>query len=125
MARILIIEDDPDIRSVLRQILEWEGYTVVDAQDGLQGMRRFLEAPCDLVITDLLMPGMSGSAVISKLRRRFPDLKIIAISGGGIAYGPCGYLDFARELGAQCTLLKPIRRDTLLEAVRDMLEASS
>lgn len=121
MARILIIDDDAQIRVLLRQILEHEGYEVMSAADGKEGLKKFRQSPADLVITDLLLPEMAGSSVISKLCDEFPEAKIIAISGGGIAYGAKDYLNFAKELGAQCVIAKPFRREELLAVIIETL----
>jgi CheY-like chemotaxis protein len=119
--RILVIDDDDLVRSLLRQMLERSGYEVTEAVDGAQGMRIFNEDPTDLVITDLLMPVMSGTKLILKLQSRFPDLKIIAISGGGQMYESGDYLSFAKELGAHRILQKPISMEELLRAVQDVM----
>jgi len=83
MARILVIDDDIQILEMLGQTLEREGYEVVDALDGKEGMRLYREAPTDLVITDIVMPEKEGVETIMELKRDFPDVKIIAMSGGG------------------------------------------
>ena len=107
---------------MLRETLERSGYEVVEASNGKEGIRIYREKPTDLIITDLLMPVMPGSRVISKLRDDFPDLKIIAISGGGSLYGSENYLNFAKELGAQRILEKPFQRKKLLRAVKEILD---
>lgn len=83
MTRILVIDDEPQVRAMLRQMLEREGYEVVEAEEGEEGMRRYREQPVDLVITDILMPQKEGIETIRALRRTNPGVKIIAISGGG------------------------------------------
>ena len=120
MARILIIDDDEQILAMLRQTLEREGYEVVDASDGKEGLRRYRENPTDLIITDLIMPEKEGIETILELRRDFPDVKIIAISGGG-RIDPGQYLSIAKSFGAQYTFAKPIERKELLKAVRELL----
>ncbi len=120
MARILIIDDDEQILAMLRQTLEREGYKVVDASDGKEGLRRYRENPTDLIITDLIMPEKEGIETILELRRDFPDVKIIAISGGG-RVDPGQYLSIAKSFGAQYTFAKPIERKKLLKAVRELL----
>lgn len=121
MERILIIDDDDLLRSILRQMLEREGYEVVDAQDGKEGVRLYRMKPTDLVITDMLMPEKEGLETIMDLRRDFPKVKIIAMSGGGIL-GPEVYLQMAKGPGAIPTLTKPIKREELLEAVLELLK---
>ncbi|RZB38369.1 MAG: hypothetical protein SRB2_00117 [Desulfobacteraceae bacterium Eth-SRB2] len=121
MASILIIDDDVQILSMLRQTLERGGYDVLEASNGKQGMKLYLENPADLVITDIIMPEKEGIEIIIELKRDYPDVKIIAISGGG-RINPEDYLDIAKKLGAQRTFTKPFERKQLLNAVRDLLQ---
>jgi YesN/AraC family two-component response regulator len=124
MERILIIDDEPQIRSMIRLILEREGYAVMEASDGIEGIRVFRERPADLVITDLIMPNKDGIGMIIEIKREFPKVKIVAMSGGGLNR-PEGYLRGAQRLGAACTLSKPINRQEILRAVKDTLKGSS
>jgi PAS domain S-box-containing protein len=119
-ARILIIDDDVEIRAMLRNILERTGYEVVDAPDGKVAMRLHRNEPADLIITDLIMPEKEGIETIIELKRDFPEVKIIAISGGGRS-GAKDYLSIAQQMGAMRIFSKPIDRDDLLEAVRELL----
>ena len=120
MAHILVIDDEEEIRNILRQILEGQGYTVTEASNGREGLRRFSEKPADLVITDLLMPEKEGIETIIELRHTFPGVKIIAISGGGYV-GPDKYLEMAKKLGAGKTFAKPFNISDLLKAVQELL----
>ena len=121
MSRILIIDDEPQIRSMLRLMLERVGYEVAEAPDGFEGIRRYRENPSDLIITDLIMPNKDGIGMIIDLKKEFPKVKIIAMSGGGVNR-PEGYLDGAKKLGAARTLTKPIDRDEMLKAVKETLK---
>ena len=121
MESILIIDDEPQIRSMIRLILERAGYTVIEAADGVEGIRQFRENPCDLIITDLIMPNKDGIGMIIELKKEFPEVKIIAMSGGGLNR-PEGYLRGAKKLGASFTLPKPINRQELLRVVKDTLK---
>jgi CheY-like chemotaxis protein len=121
MERILIIDDEPQIRSMLRLMLERVGYEVAEAPDGIEGIRRYRESPADLIITDLIMPNKDGIGMIIDLKKEFPKVKIIAMSGGGVNR-PEGYLDGAKKLGATRTLTKPIDRDEMLKAVKETLK---
>jgi len=121
MARILIIDDEADLRATLRDILEAQGYEVIEASDGREGLRHYLLAPMDLVITDLLMPEQEGMETIQAMRRVNPQVKIIAISGGGQT-GRLDFLEAAAVLGAQRTLRKPFRPRELLTAVRELMQ---
>ena len=120
MARILLIDDDPPLRSVLADALIRAGHKVTQAEDGRQGMEVFRTSPTDVVVTDLIMPGQEGLETIMQLRREFPALPIIAMSGGSVANSPL-YLDMARRFGAQLALCKPFTADQLLKAIDSVL----
>ena len=120
-ARILIIDDEVQIREMLDQMLTREGYDVVSAPNGKVGMKLCRENPVDLIITDIIMPEKDGIEMILELRHDFSDLKIIAISGGG-RLGPDGYLEMAQKLGAHKTFFKPFNRREILDAVEELLE---
>ncbi len=122
MARILIIDDESQIRSMLRLMLERVGYEVIEAADGMDGIRQYRDNPADLIITDLIMPNKDGIGMIIELKKEFPNVKIIAMSGGGVNR-PEGYLDGAKKLGATRTLTKPIDRDEMINAVKETLKA--
>jgi len=120
MAKILIIDDDPDILTVLREMLEREGYEVVTANDGEKGVKCYRDNPTDLIITDIIMPEKEGIETILDLRKEFPDIRIIAISGGG-RIDATDHLMVAKHIGAQYTLTKPFEMNELLRAVRDII----
>ncbi|MDY6952940.1 MAG: response regulator, partial [Thermodesulfobacteriota bacterium] len=119
-ARILVIDDDVQIRRMLRKLLEGTGYEVTEAPDGRQGISLYRQDPCDLVITDIIMPDKEGLETIRELRRDFPHVKIVAISGGGRA-SPDEYLHMAKSFGAKRTLAKPFDQKELLEAVQELV----
>jgi DNA-binding response OmpR family regulator len=121
MSRILIIDDDDLIRQMLRAVLEREGYDVLDASDGREGLRVFMKNPVDLVVTDLVMPEKEGLEIIIELRRNFPDLKIIAISGGGTV-GGSQYLDVAGKLGADKIMGKPLKLREFIAIVKGLMK---
>ncbi len=120
MAHILLIDDDDQIRIMLRRMLEAEGYEVVDASNGKEGIRLYREDPADLIITDIIMPEKEGIEVIMELKKDFPDVKIIAISGGGQIDAE-EYLQMAKMLGAKFTFTKPFERKELLDAVKEIV----
>ena len=124
MALILIIDDEPQIRSMLKLMLERDGYEVAEAPDGIEGIKIFRQKPADLIITDLIMPNKDGIGMIIDLKKEFPDVKIIAMSGGGLNK-PEGYLKGAKKLGAVRTLTKPIDRDEMLRTIKDVLKSPS
>ena len=121
MANILIIDDDNQFRTMLRKMIERNGHEVVEASDGKEGIKRYRKNPTDLIITDLIMPEKDGVETIQELKKDFPNIKIIAISGGG-RLGPQDYLHIAKMLGAQRTLTKPIELPELLKAIDELLE---
>ncbi len=82
MARILIIDDDLQIREMMEQMLQKEGYETIGASDGQIAMKLCRENPADVVITDIIMPEKEGIETIVELKREFPGIKIIAMSGG-------------------------------------------
>ncbi len=94
MRNILIIDDDEQMRNLLCRAMEYAGFEVEAAADGRKGLRLFEENAYDLVITDLIMPEQEGMETITFLRKKYPDIKIIAISGGG-RIGPETYLPAA------------------------------
>lgn len=118
MAVILIIDDDPDMRDILKVTLESAGHKVTLAADGREGVQQYRAAPHDLVITDLFMPEQEGLETIKQLRMEFPDVSIIAISGR-----PTGgtMLTVAERLGAKAVLQKPFLPKQLLETVEQSL----
>lgn len=115
-ARILIIDDEQDIRDVARILLEGCGYAVTCAEDGHAALRALDHQSFDVVITDMLMPEMDGVELINELRRRNPAQSIVAMSGGGHAPRE-SYLQIARLCGAQALLAKPFNREQLIRAV--------
>ena len=121
MTRILIIDDDVQILKMLKRALEGEDYEVIEAADGNQGLKLYREDPTDLVITDIIMPEKEGVELIMELRNESPDVKIIAISGGG-RLDPAQHLRIAKAAGAQYAFIKPVERKELLQAVGELLK---
>lgn len=121
MKRILVIDDDIHIQQLLRQILEQEGYHVLDAPDGNKGLELYRQSPTDLIITDIIMPEKEGLETIRELKCEFPDVKIIAISGGGRVFDRKICLDSAKGLGALRVLAKPLDLKALLKAIQELL----
>jgi DNA-binding NtrC family response regulator len=120
MASILVIDDDLEIRRMIVQMLRRSEYEVMDAGDGNEALRLQHESPADLVITDIIMPEKEGIETIMELRREFPNIKIIAISGGG-RIGPIDYLNTAKKFGALRAFTKPFDWAEMLHAVRELL----
>ncbi len=119
-ARILVIDDDEMVLATISAILKRDGYEVLEATNGNEGHRHLRGRAIDLVITDILMPHKDGIEIILELRRKFPGLKIIAISGGG-QIGERDYLKMAIQFGAFDVLSKPMMPATILESVNKAL----
>jgi DNA-binding response OmpR family regulator len=118
MSRIMIIDDDPSFRKIMRAFLEVEGHQVIDAESGEAGLRLFRAENPDLVVTDIFMPGLSGLETIERIRAEHPDVGIIAMSGrDGIAAATL----LPEGSRADLTLQKPFRRTELIETVEQLL----
>lgn len=120
MGSILIIDDNIEIRKLLRELLEREKYQVFEASEGDEGINICRRQKIDLVITDLVMPGKEGIETIIELKHDFPDINIIALSGGG-KIGPRIYLEYAEIFGADHSFSKPISPRKLLAAVNELV----
>jgi len=118
--RVLIIDDDEQIRVLLQQMMEWAGFDVSVAENGRIAMQIMQQEPADLVITDLIMPEQEGLETISRLKKEYDGIKIIAISGGG-RIGPEAYLPAALELGADLVFSKPFDVQEVVNAVKQLL----
>jgi len=122
MARILVIDDDPDMRAMLEQTLKAAGHEVVLAGDGREGMERHRTSPADLVITDLFMPIQDGMETIRELRSGFPEVAIIAMSG---RTDTGAMLSIAQHVADVGLLHKPLLTDELMAAVAKALGGRS
>ncbi len=118
--KILIIDDDNQMRQLLRNVMEWANYEVSEAENGRAGINIQREFNANVVITDLIMPEQEGLETISILKQQFPEVKIVAISGGG-RIGPEAYLPTAKEFGADKVFSKPFDVKDLVETVKDLL----
>ena len=116
MARILVIDDDAQIRSTLRSVLEHAEHEVVEAQNGMVGINLYGKEPSHIVIVDMIMPEVDGAETIADLRRDYPGVKIIAISGYSGRHLP-----IAKKLGPLPTLYKPFGLTELIGAVQEVL----
>jgi len=122
MAKILVIDDDDMVRSVVREALTRQDFEVLEAGDGNEGLEvlaREAES-LRLVVTDMLMPGREGLETISEIRSLYPGLKVIAMSGGGSARN-LSFLRMAETMGAARVLEKPFESKVLVESVREVL----
>ncbi len=120
MARILVIDDQDSIRRVVRRALEQDGHEVFDANDGELGMEILESRSFDVVITDIFMPGQDGIVTLRQVRKRFPQVKVIVISGGDST----GMMDLRQDaelLGAVKSLQKPFNAREIMDVVRSVL----
>jgi CheY-like chemotaxis protein len=119
-AVVLIVDDDIEMLRNLARRFHGAGSRVLAARDGDEALARFGESQPVVVVTDILMPNREGVETIMALRAKSPEVKILAISGGGLL-GAEAVLDLARRLGADAVLAKPFRSAELLETVRRLL----
>lgn len=119
--KVLIVDDERDIREILRMWFEEENYTVFEAENGKEAVKIQQKVSADVLICDLIMPVQEGIETISLFRQNYPGVGIIAISGGG-KIGPDSYLAVARQLGAWKVFRKPLDISQLLEAVRELVQ---
>lgn len=125
--RVLVIDDNPDLRELIGDALVQEGYQVTLAPDGSKGAQALRSQPMDLAITDIFMPEKDGIEVIALLKKEFPNTPILAISGAARHATRAGvdYLSMARKFGADRVLRKPFDIDELLELVHEVLGTSA
>jgi two-component system, chemotaxis family, chemotaxis protein CheY len=124
MSKILIIDDDPLVRSVIARVLRLEGHDLLVAVDGRRGVELFQSEHPELVITDIIMPEKEGLETIREIRAISPEAKIIAMSGGG-RIGNADILAIAAEFGAREILGKPFEPSELTDSVQRCLGAAS
>lgn len=122
MANILVIDDEEDIRMILKEILELEGHSITASENGKNINNNELKN-YDLVITDIFMPDQDGMQIIMDVKRLAPDMKIIAISGGAY-FGVDNTLKTAQLLGARFTINKPFDIDDVVEKVNTLVSAN-
>lgn len=120
MASILIIEDDPTLRSLFKRFLGSKGYSILLAENGKEGLRLLREKHPDLVITDIMMPEMDGLELLMAIRNGHDSVPVIAISGGMRSL-PVNFLQNAKVMGARHVFEKPVSLDELLRAVEELL----
>jgi two-component system, chemotaxis family, chemotaxis protein CheY len=120
MPRILVTDDEPGLRVIIRRFLEPLGFEVQEAEDGAVAERKVKSQLPDLVILDVLMPHQEGITTVRNLKSAYPNLKIVAMSGGGNK-GMFDFLDIAKQFGADEILRKPFSKQELLDAVRRCL----
>lgn len=124
MPGILIVEDDKELREMLKMSLLRKNFTVIEAENGKAAITHFKPLLTDVVVTDLIMPEEDGLKVVIKLKELKPSIKIIAISGGG-KVGPGSYLNLAKALGADAIYSKPFSINDLIAKIEQLLDHES
>ena len=123
MAKILLIDDDPQVRSVLREFLQIGRHTVLEAANGVQARKLLPDSAVDLVITDIVMPESDGFEVIMSCVRKDQPLKIIAITGGSPNLAQQTLLTIAQKMPVNKVLSKPVTCEELISAVQEVLDS--
>jgi CheY-like chemotaxis protein len=118
MAAILVVDDDDPVRAMMSQLLRARGYTILEARNGKEALDKIVPMRADLVITDLFMPEMGGIQLITVLRREFPDVKVIAMTGVPRSHS---VLRVAASLGATGTMTKPFTAEKLETLIANVL----
>lgn len=116
MADILLIDDDEQVRWVMRRVLEKDGHVVRDAANGQDALRLMAERMAEIVVADVYMPEMDGLELLVRMQREYVAVRMIVMSGGGTMHAG-DVLDIAATLGARATLSKPIAPADLRDAV--------
>ena len=124
MPRILLVDDDESFRRMIRLSLDKLGHEVVEARNGAEALTLMKEGPPDILITDIVMPEKEGLEIIDEVRRKHPNMKIIAMSGGG-RVNASDYLRIARALGADVVLAKPFSVDEMTASLNNLLGRAS
>jgi CheY-like chemotaxis protein len=132
MSTILLIDDEEDIRDSVKKVLEKSGYSVITASSAEKGLALMQSHIVHAVITDIIMPGIDGVDAIKTIREISPDVRILAISGGGNfrpdiyqpdAIATSAYLQSASDAGADGILTKPFQKSELLDKLRELLDS--
>lgn len=118
MAHILIVDDTAPVRFALSTVLQEHGHQTAESADGQQALDSLASRAFDIVVTDIFMPEIDGIELITRLREERPDMKIIAISGGGARFVPSFAINLAHHMGADIALQKPVNSEELLSAVQ-------
>jgi len=123
MAKVLVVDDEDNMRFMIREMLEQDSHEVIEATTGKEAMVEFRRSPADLVITDLVMPDKNGLDLIMDIKQNYPNVRILAISGGGGVNGRFDYIPIAELIGASSVMRKPFKLADLRDKVKEMLAA--
>jgi DNA-binding response OmpR family regulator len=119
-AVVCVIDDNELVRTTICNALREAGFETVEAEDGIAGLKVIAESKARVAVIDIVMPVREGHDVIVDATRQFPELKVLAVSGGGMA-GPKEYLELALQLGAHDALAKPFRNAELVKKVKALV----
>lgn len=123
MSRVLVVDDEESVRDMVMAMIKPDGYDVIEAANGTEACDACKEMPVDLIITDIVMPEKNGIDLIRQVKKEYPDVAVIAISGGGGIEGRYDYLEIAKLVGADNILKKPFEvrelRSAISEAMKD------
>jgi CheY-like chemotaxis protein len=122
MVKILVVDDEPFVRDMMTAMIKPAGYDVVEAVNGAEAFNVCKKEAVDLIITDIVMPEKNGIDLIMNVKKEYPDIPIIAVSGGGGITGRYDYLEIAKLVGANNILKKPFEIDELRSAVSNAIE---
>lgn len=120
MSRVLVVEDHAPMRAVMAAVLEGMGHEVFQAGNGREALRVQADVRAELMLTDLFMPEMEGLETIRHMRSRYPELRIMAVSGGSSRGDAGDYLEMALKFGAGAALRKPFTVNEMIDAVTAM-----
>jgi CheY-like chemotaxis protein len=120
MIRILVVDDDENLRAAVCRMLRRPGLAVEEAADGRAAIRAYSSRPADLILCDLLMPGTNGLEVVRELTAEFPRVQVVAMSGGGLMKGT-DLLMLAQRMGAAGALEKPFSESALLTVLHRLI----
>ncbi len=121
MKKILVVDDEMTIRQMVQEMLAMSGFQVILAESGVHAMTILSDEKIDLVITDIVMPQENGIDLIMDMKKVFPSIPVIAMSGGGGIEGRFNYLEIAKLVGANVILEKPFSKKTLENLVEKLL----
>lgn len=131
--RVLVVDDEPDLRLALGVALRRAGYKIRTAADAEAALDALRSEPADVLITDVILPGRNGADLIKEVRAQFPSTRIIAMSGGGefgvTSYKPeaittVSYLAVCRNAGAHAVLAKPFKVTDIVEVIHQVQSAA-
>lgn len=122
MVKILVVDDEPSVCSMMVAMLEPDGYDMIAADSGVEAVDVCKEVPVDLIITDIVMPNKNGIDLIMQVKKEYPGIPVIAISGGGGIAGRFDYLEIAKLVGADNILKKPFEIEELRSAVSNVIK---